>query len=140
MVDKIKVIPDNIEELLTPLAFTIWYLDDGGTDWGHRNGVRPSNRITPSCKICTECFTNEDQEKLVHALKNKLNINSKLYKSKHKNRTRLYMRGKENAYNALKIINEYTPTEDMLYKSDSKAYEKMKNCITQNIYDEDIIF
>jgi len=139
-VDNVKVIPVNISELITPLAFTVWYLDDGCTDWGYRKGIRSSNKMTPTCKICTECFTEKDQDMLVKSLEQNLGIYAETCTSTYKNRTRIHLKGKTNVYNALKIINKRTPTEDMLYKSDSKIYENIKQYSTKTIHNEHITF
>ena len=66
--NKKKVIPNNIEELLTPLALAIWIKDDGT--------VKSSG-----LKIATQIFTKQEVELLVKALENKFNIKSSLHKN-----------------------------------------------------------
>ena len=58
---KIKVIPANIEELLTPLTLAIWIMDDGGT---HTSGMI----------LSTYCFSMKDIILLQKALKTKFDI------------------------------------------------------------------
>ena len=65
---KKKVIPNNIEELLTPLALAIWIMDDGTFK-------------SPGLRIATNCFTKQEVELLVKALENKFNIKSSLQKN-----------------------------------------------------------
>lgn len=66
--NKKKVIPNNIEELLTPLALAIWIMDDGTFK-------------SPGLRIATNCFTKQEVELLVKALENKFNIKSSLQKN-----------------------------------------------------------
>ena len=65
---KKKVIPNNIEELLTPLALAIWIMDDGTFK-------------SPGLIIATNCFTKQEVELLKKALENKFNIKSCLQKN-----------------------------------------------------------
>ncbi len=58
---KVKVVPLNIEKLLTPLALAIWIMDDGGA---HGSGLR----------IHTQSFTIKEVEILINALKQKFNL------------------------------------------------------------------
>jgi hypothetical protein len=61
----IKVVPENIEQLLTARAVAYWYMDDGALkQLGKSNGMR----------ICTESFTDDDVKRLQKALKNRHNI------------------------------------------------------------------
>lgn len=54
-----KVIPDCIEDILTPGVITIWYQDDGSLKWeGHSNAVR----------FHTDSFSTEELQKLIKAL------------------------------------------------------------------------
>lgn len=62
-----KHVPHNIQELLTPRAVAYWYMDDGALKWkGRSNAMR----------ICTECFSEQDVERLRKALKNKYQIHT----------------------------------------------------------------
>lgn len=64
-----KVVPQNIESLLTPRAVAYWYMDDGALKWKFRsNGMR----------ICTESFREEEVELLQKALKKLYNIETSL--------------------------------------------------------------
>ena len=66
--NKKKVIPNNIEELLTPLALAIWIMDVGTFK-------------SPGLRIASNCFTKQEVELLVKALENKFNIKSSLHKN-----------------------------------------------------------
>lgn len=66
--DKKKVIPNNIDELLTPLALAIWIMDDGTFK-------------SPGLRIATNCFKKQEVELLVKALETKFNLKSSLHKN-----------------------------------------------------------
>ena len=57
----IKIIPDNIEQFLTPISLAIWYMDDG-------------SKLGKGAKIATNCFTKIELLNLCQILKNKFNI------------------------------------------------------------------
>jgi hypothetical protein len=57
----VKIIPDNIEQILTPIGLAIWFMDDGSKSG---NGA----------KIATNCFTKTELLKLCKILQNKFNI------------------------------------------------------------------
>jgi len=62
---KIKIIPLNIEEYLTPLALAIWFMDDG-------------SKIGKGAKITTNCFTYNEILFLSEVLNKKYNIKSSI--------------------------------------------------------------
>lgn len=68
--NKLKRVPKNIADFLTPLSLAIWISDDGGF---HNSGVR----------IHTNCFTKEEVTILSLALQTKFNIKSTLHKNKN---------------------------------------------------------
>nr|YP_009711341.1 hypothetical protein [Russula griseocarnosa]QGI24999.1 hypothetical protein [Russula griseocarnosa] len=57
----IKIVPLNIEEYLTPLALSIWFMDDGSS-------------LGKSARIATNCFTFEEVNFLCSVLKSRYNI------------------------------------------------------------------
>lgn len=64
---KRKVIPLNIYELLTPLAFAVWFMDDGSKKSNECNG-----RL-----ICTHSFALKEIKSLVEVLETKFQLNCK---------------------------------------------------------------
>lgn len=56
-----KVIPSNIEKLLTPVGLAYWFMDDG---YKSQKGLY----------ICTDSFTLKDIEKLIKVLQNKFDL------------------------------------------------------------------
>lgn len=65
--NKVKVIPKNIYEFLTPLALAVWIMEDG--TW------------KPGVRIATNCFTKEEVELLSLVLDSKFNLKSSLHKN-----------------------------------------------------------
>lgn len=63
--EKSKIIPLNIDKLLTPLAFTVWFMDDGSKKSNECNG-----RL-----ICTHGFRLAEIKILVKTLLNKFRLN-----------------------------------------------------------------
>lgn len=56
-----KVIPNNIEEYLSPLALAVWIMDDGG-------------KVSSGFKLSTNSFTLSEIEKLCDILNKKYNL------------------------------------------------------------------
>ena len=103
-----KGITDEILSNLTPLSVAIWYMDDGHTDFGHRQKIRNNWNNKPLCYFCTESFTKEECEKIIEWFKNTYNINSYLYKKNCSNGDCYQVRIKaESAYHFLDLITPY---------------------------------
>lgn len=64
---KTKILPENVFDLITPRALAVWFMDDGSNT---------GNSYT----INTQCFSKEEQEKIVDFFKKKYNINAKIVK------------------------------------------------------------
>jgi hypothetical protein len=71
----IKIVPKNIDTLLTPKAIAYWISGDGTFD-------KSKNRVI----ICTDNFTIEDTKSLQNVLLNKFNINSYLKSAGNKSK------------------------------------------------------
>ncbi len=65
---KIKIVPNNIAEYLTPLALAIWIMDDG--TWKN-----------PGVRIATNSFNLNELNLLQLALKNNFNLETSLHKN-----------------------------------------------------------
>lgn len=61
----VKVIPNNLEEFLTPLSLAIWFSDDG-------------SKSGKGAKITTNCFTLEELQFLCDILNRKYNITASI--------------------------------------------------------------
>lgn len=76
--NNIKILPYNLSNYLTPLALSIWIMDDGC-------------KINNSLKLCTNNFTLDENEYLIYILKNKYNINATIHKTGVKNQYNIYI-------------------------------------------------
>ena len=96
---KVKVIPNNIAELLTPLALAIWIMDDG--TWKN-----------PGVRIATNCFTKEEVELLKLTLETKFNLKSSLHKNNGKHQ--LYIKQESIPLLRELVLSYFVPS--MFYK------------------------
>jgi len=96
---KVKVIPNNIAELLTPLALAIWIMDDG--TWKK-----------PGVRIATNCFTKQEVELLKLTLEIKFNLKSSLHKNNDK--YQLYIKQESIPLLRELVLPYFVPS--MLYK------------------------
>ena len=61
-----KIIPNNIEELLTPAGLAYWAMDDG-------------NKFNKNFKFSTNSYTKEEVQLLINALKNKFDLDCSIH-------------------------------------------------------------
>lgn len=61
-----KIVPINIDKLLTPIGLAYWSMDDGC-------------KLGKGFKISTNSYTKEEVELLVKVLKNKFDLNSTIH-------------------------------------------------------------
>ena len=100
--DNIKVIPMNIETLLTPRGLAYYIMDDGSLQ---NKGLH----------LNTYGFTSEDVLRLKHTLENMFGVNSlKCSIHKHQNGDRIYIW--EESMNCLRSNIAQFMHKDMLYK------------------------
>jgi hypothetical protein len=71
-----KILPGNIEQLLTPRAMTIWFMDDG-------------SNTGESYTISTHCFAMKDQLRILDFLKEKFEISATILKDRLKLKIRI---------------------------------------------------
>jgi predicted DNA-binding protein YlxM (UPF0122 family) len=102
--DRVKIIPDNLDIYLTPLALAVWVMDDGNL----KSGV--------NMRIATMSFTESDNYKLQSYLKKCFDLNSKVmgFKMKDKQYFQITL-NKENTQKLSNIIREYV-VDCMKYK------------------------
>lgn len=91
--DGVKIIPQDIEKYLTPLALAIWYMDDGSV-----SGL--------GAKIATNCFKEEELKEMCKKLKIKYNLNTSIQSGGVKKGYVLYIK-KDSMETLSKIIKEY---------------------------------
>jgi hypothetical protein len=121
----LKILPENISELLNERVLAIWYMDDGYTDWGYRNGIKEYPNSLCQCKISSESFSYEENVSLKEILFKKWNLNSQI-KFRDKNETKPYLR--LDCKSSIKFTNAFKKysTSDLLYKFDENEYLKHK--------------
>ena len=71
-----KVLPAHIDQWITPLAFSVWVMDDGARDKGQ-------------LRLNTQSFTKGENEVLIRILKAKLGIAANLNRDKDRFRLRI---------------------------------------------------
>lgn len=101
----IKIIPNNIYELLTPLGLAHWIMQDGSF-----------HKVSKGIVLCTDSFTKEEVLLLIEVLQEKFNLKCTIQKAPNKslNRFRIYISAK-----SMHILRELTQSyfnSSMLYK------------------------
>lgn len=94
-----KVLPDNIEKLITPRAMAVWFMDDG-------------SNTGESYTISTHCFVMKDQLRIIDFLKKKFDISATV----QKDRTKLKIRIGRHEYQKFNQIVESHIIPSMTYK------------------------
>jgi hypothetical protein len=99
-VSNVKVVPNNIYELLTPRGLAFLIMDDGSR---HGSGLH----------ISVYAFTDEDVDKLMFTLQDKFNLKCSIHYNRD-NKPRIYI-FKESMDNLITLVKPYF-INDMLYK------------------------
>lgn len=99
-IDKVKVIPVNIYDLLTPIAIAHWIMGDGA-------------KLNKGLVLCTDSFTVQEVITLMNVLKIKYDINSSI-QGIHNQRPRIYIL-QESMPKLINIVQPYL-LPSMLYK------------------------
>lgn len=76
--NKIKIVPYNIADYLTPLALAIWIMDDG-------------TKVSKGLKLCTNSFTYSDCLLLIEALNNNFALKSSIQSAGVPNQYNIYI-------------------------------------------------
>jgi hypothetical protein len=77
-VNKVKIIPENIQELLSDISLSVWYMDDGSLL--HRKSLERYPQ--PMFNTCS--FSEREHDLLIDALKNKFDLEFRKYYVKQK--------------------------------------------------------
>lgn len=103
----VKILPDNIKSMLTPLAIAHWIMGDG--------------YYSGSVLICTDNFTKEEVSRLIEILDCKFSIKAKIRERKIKNKLvwRIYIN--KSSLEDLKILIVPYMIPEMLYKLGIKS-------------------
>ena len=99
--ENIKIVPYNIEDYLSPLALSVWIMDDGG-------------KSSSGLKIATNNFSFNEVEILALILIKKYNLKTSIIKSGALNQYNLYI-SKKSMKDLVEIIRPYLHTS-MYYK------------------------
>jgi len=99
-VSKVKTVPNNIYELLTPKGLAFWIMDDG-------------SKQGKGLHISVYAFTNEDVDKLMFVLQDKFNLRCSIHYNRD-NKPRIFI-FKESMENLITLVKPYFIGE-MLYK------------------------
>jgi hypothetical protein len=117
----VKIIPYNIANIINDRVLAVWFMDDGMTDWTYRGGIKQSLKSLPTCLICSESFTIEENIKLSEAIFKNFNISSKIkFHDNTKNKPRLWFSTVESE-KLMKLIKPHIHS-DLLYKVVEEKY------------------
>ena len=94
--DKIKVIPEKISEVLTPIGLAFWFMDDG-------------NKTGKGIHLNTNAFSEKDLNLLILVLKHKFELDCSIH-----SRNRIYIKVKSVKF-FVKLVEPYIE-ESMKYK------------------------
>ena len=98
-----KVIKEEIKNYLSPLGLAVWYMDDG-------------SKGKSNCRISTDGFSLEENNKLKDILKTNFNLFCKVCEYQRNNKKYYYLSfNKENSFNLSDIVKPYI-VECMSYK------------------------
>ena len=116
-----KIIPNDIANMMNEQILAIWFMDDGHTDWKYRNGIKMTDGSLPSCKICTESFSIENNQLLSDTIIKKFGIKSEVkFKDMDKNKPNLRF----STIDSVKLISIIYPLicKELKYKVDEKIF------------------
>ena len=99
--NKIKHVPECIDQYLTPLALAIWIMNDGA-------------KVSQGLKFNTNCFSYNDCLLLIKALNSNFNIKASIQSAGKKDQYIIYI-WKESMTNLINIVSPYIVPE-MRYK------------------------
>ena len=116
-----KIIPVNMCELLNELALSVWFMDDGSTDWHYRRGKKQSSGTKPICVIHTESFILEEIQRLCEILRNKFELQCKESKRFGRKNQWIIKFDTESSGKLMRLIKPHIHSS-MLYKIDEEAY------------------
>ncbi len=122
----IKIVPDDIEDMINETVLAVWFMDDGHTYWEYQNGSKKYENSQPHCKFSSESFTLEDNIKLQKVL-GKYGINSHIRFRTKNPQTKPYIRIDCKTFPIFVNIVKSKISNDLLYKINEKEYLLHKN-------------
>ena len=122
-----KVIPNDIGDMINKRVLAVWFMDDGCTDWGYRNGKKEWANAKPQCKISSESFTMEENLMLKKILEEKYNLVTNVRFKESKNNEKPYLRFLcESSVKLINITKKFS-TSDLLYKFEDESLKFASN-------------
>jgi hypothetical protein len=120
-----KVVPENIFDMLDEMALAVWFMDDGSTDWGYRNGVKQYASQAPTCTIHTESFSFGDVNRLCDCLQAKFGLVCKPYPKDRKAKVyTLVIKFDSQSSSKMVAMLEHLSVPCMVYKLNEKSYQE----------------
>lgn len=105
--DGIRRVPSDIKDILTPIALTYWFCDDGTSSY-----VTLTDRlktVNSNITLCTDRYTMDEVNLLIDALSYKFNIKSSIKSSPSMNgRIRIYI-GTKYSQKFFDIVEPFIP-------------------------------
>ena len=116
-----KVIKLDGLKKISDLSLAIWFMDDGTfiKRFKTRTGKLKENPYISQIRLCTHSFSLEENQLIQKFLKNKFNLEFRIYTTKGKERLLYYLAyvGKENVNKFIGIVKPYIELcPSMLYK------------------------
>ena len=84
----VRGVPQNIEDLLTPIGLAYWFCDDGTSCYAISKRVK---NIKSFVKLCTDRYSENDVLRLIEVLKYKFNVNAKTFSPPSRKGTEIYI-------------------------------------------------
>lgn len=101
----VKVIPNNIYDLLTPLGLAHWIMQDGSF-----------HKVYKGVVLCTDCFIKEEVQIIIELLQNKLNLKCTIQKAPNKSLIRFRIYRSAKSVSILRELVQSYFNSSMLYK------------------------
>lgn len=96
-----KIVPKNIEEILTSsISLAVWFMDDGTLDY------RPKDHC--AFHLCTNCFTKDETQRLIDVLYSNFGVMASMHYTlcRGKRHTRVYI-GAKGRNRFIELITPY---------------------------------
>ncbi len=77
----VKTVTKKYMDMVDDLALTIWFCDDGDTDWNHRSLIKGHN-TQPTCKINSQSFSKQECKMMCEWFLNKYSIEANVREKK----------------------------------------------------------
>ena len=131
-----KTIPKDFACMLDARILSIWFMDDGSTDWHYRNGDKATPGMRAQCKLSTQSFSIRDQQIVVDALSKNFGIHASITPVSGKPHLRFLRFSTEDSAKLISIVKGFC-IPSLLYKVDESAYVAKEN--SKHLVDKEAI-